>query len=59
MDRDANGVGGVSGSLLRYNLIGIDCNSWSFSHIHTHSLTLLLTHSHAILQAQHNNIYKW
>lgn len=55
MDRDTDREG--LRFPLRYNLIGIDCNSWGLSHTHTWSLSL--TYTRAILQAQglyeHNN----
>ncbi len=45
MDRDTDREG--LRFPLRYNLIGIDCNSWGLSHIHTLSLPLTHTLTHS------------
>lgn len=68
MDRDTDREG--LRFPLRFNLIGIDCNSWGLSHIHTHSLSLTLSlthiqfykHSTAYVETtftSENNSMKW
>lgn len=50
MDRDTNKEG--LRFPLRYNLIGIDSNSWGLSCSHSHTLTVF--DRHAILKGEHN-----
>lgn len=51
MDRDTDREG--LRFPLRYNLIGIDCNSWGLSHIHT--LSLPHTHNFTGTGCRYNN----
>lgn len=54
MDRDTNKEG--LRFPLRYNLIGIDCNSWGLSYSCSHSLTHTLFDMHAMLEGGHNTL---